>query len=236
MLSINSFFVSSSVRTQVGAELITKKGETHEARLVFGRCGDVTRGQRRGSIRVARVYDASSWLNRGRGSAHLFIPSTINFFNPLRLAKAGKLEGGKMDTQKVVQVIEWWQAVAKERTALQTLRQYRAQCDKIAAELAGAARIASGVVLVTKRFVQPGSFKVFCELEINLSSISVWEKRKWRDVTAMSFSPTSPEGDEVEVRIEWRGEELFVLLRDPTDKEDVEEMRVDPNTLTADFR
>ena len=141
-----------------------------------------------------------------------------------------------MNTEEVSRVIGWWQVLVKGRTTLQILRQYRAQCDKIADELASAARIASGVILVTKRFVEPGNFKVFCAVEINLSSTAIWERRKWKDVTAMSFSPTSPEGEEVEVLLEWRGEELYALLRDPTDGEDVEEMRVDPNTLVADFR
>ncbi|OGZ44822.1 MAG: hypothetical protein A3J54_00605 [Candidatus Ryanbacteria bacterium RIFCSPHIGHO2_02_FULL_45_13b] len=141
-----------------------------------------------------------------------------------------------MNTQKVGQAIGYWQVLARERTALQTLHLYRSQCDRIADELASAVRIASGVILCTKRFVQSGNFKVFCAVEINLSSTSIWERRKWKDVTAMSFSPTSPEGEEVEVLLEWRGEELYALLRDPTDGEDVEEMRVDPNTLVADFR
>jgi len=139
-----------------------------------------------------------------------------------------------MDIQKVNQATKWWTMLSKERTALQTLRKYRAQCDKIAGELAGAARIASGIVSCTKRFVMEGNFKVFCAVEINLSSTFLWEKRIWRDVTAMSFSPTSPEGEEIEVRLEWRGEELYALLRDPVNK-DPEEVRVDPNTLTADF-
>ncbi len=139
-----------------------------------------------------------------------------------------------MDTEKVREAVEWWGHLSEGRTALQALRQYRPQCDRIATELAGAARIAGGIVFCTKRFVQEGNFKVFCAVEINMSSTLLWEKRKWVDITHCSFSLTSPEGGEVEVRLEWRGEDLYALLRDPVDK-DPEEVRVDPNTLIADF-